>query len=102
MGYLLDNLPARKQQIVECPELYKLGLRVRRRPPREALAAAESDLSVSLIIKEVIPDVEEWQYAGTRRGFFVFLFHLDSDRNRAKEELIFRGHEVELFIENGS
>ena len=95
MGYLLDNLPQRKEQIVECPALYKLILRVIRRPPREAQAAAESDISVSLIVKSVISDVEEWQYTGSQPEFFEFRFHLEADRNRAEAELNFFGHPTE-------
>lgn len=95
MGYLYDNLPPRKQQIVECGRLYKLVLRVRHRRPFEAMVAGETDGTISMIVKGVVPDVEEWQYAGRGNGFDYFRFHLPSDRSRAREELRFRGYYTE-------
>lgn len=99
MGYLFDNLPPRKRQIVECTKLYKLVLRVRHRNPVEAQAAAETDGTISMIVKGVIPDVEEWQYAGRAKGFDNFRFHLPSDRSRAREEFKFRGYYTEVYDE---
>ena len=99
MGYLSDNLPPRREQIVECPALYKLILRVRHRPPYFAQIAAETDLTISLIVKSVVPDVEDWQYSGRRKGFDEFRFHIPSQRARAREELRFKGYYTEIFDE---
>jgi hypothetical protein len=104
MGYLSDNLPQRKDQIVECPALYKLVLRVRHRSKRMAQIAGETDDSIGKIIRSVIPDIEEWQYGGGRlpsvpRGFVEFRFHLAGDRSRAQEELRFKGYYTELIDE---
>jgi len=96
MGYLYDNLPQRKDQVVECPRLYKLVLRVRHRPPFLALEAAETDDSIAHIVLSVVPDVEDWQFQGRRNGFVEFGFHIPSQRARAKEELMFKGYYVEL------
>lgn len=95
MGYLSDNLPPRKRQIVECAKLYKLVLRVRHRPPFDELVAAENDGTISMIVKNVVPDVEDWQYAGRYKGFDHFRFHIPSHRSRAQEELKFRGFYTE-------
>lgn len=99
MGYLYDNLPHRKRQFVECSRLYKLVLRVRHREPFDELMAAESDGTISLIVKSVVPDVEDWQYAGRGKGFDHFRFHIPSQRSRAQEELRFMGYYTETVDE---
>jgi hypothetical protein len=105
VGWLSDNLPPRRDQIVECPALYKFVLRVRHRDGLRAIIAAESDDSIGKIIRTVVPDVEEWQYGGGRlpggvpKGFTEFRFHLASQRNRALEELRFMGYYTETVDE---
>jgi hypothetical protein len=101
MGYLSDNLPQRRDQIVECPKLYTLILRVRHRPESQALIAAESDGSIGKIIRSVVPDPEDWQYGGGRlpgipKGFIEYRFHIPSQRTRAQEELRFNGYYTEI------
>lgn len=101
MGYLNDNLPQRRDQIVECPKLYRLVLRVRHRDGLAALIAGETDDTIGKIIRSVVPDPEDWQYGGGRlpggvpKGFTEFRFHLDSQRSRAQEELRFLGYYTE-------
>lgn len=95
MGYLDDNLPQRKDQIVECPRLYHLILRVRPRPPLEALEARESDDSIAHIVVGVVPDVQDWQFIGRRNGFVEFAFHIPSQRDRARQELLFNNYFTE-------
>ncbi len=105
MGYLSDNLPQRRDQIVECPALYKLVLRVRHRSKFRAMITAESDDTIGKIIRSVVPDVEDWQYGGGRlpggvpKGFVEFRFHLASQRARAREELRFKGYYTETLDE---
>lgn len=105
MGHLSDNLPQRRDQIVECPALYKMVLRVRHRDRFGAIIAAESDESIGKIIRSVVPDIEEWQYGGGRlpggvpKGFVEFRFHLASQRDRAREELRFKGYYTETVDE---
>lgn len=105
MGYLSDNLPQRRDQIVECTELYKLVLRVRHRDEFQAMIAAETDDTIGKIIREVVPDPEDWQYGGGRlptgvpKGFTEFRFHIPSHRSRAQEELRFRGYYTETIDE---
>ena len=97
MGYLDDKLPQRKEQIVECPKLYVLVLRVRRRNEYHAMIAGETEDSIGVIIKSVVPDPEDWQFAGSFGTDFVeFRFHMASQRERARQELIFNGYYTEL------
>ena len=102
MGYLNDNLPARAPHIVECPKLYTLVLRVRHRPKFQALIAAETDDTIGKIIRGVVPDPEDWQYAGrlgAPPGFVEFRFHVESQRERARQELQFKGYYTETLNE---
>ena len=112
MGYLSDNLPDPWNQIGECPELYKLLLRVRHRSAPHALSAAETDDTIGKIIRTVVPDSEDWQFSGGRgpsvggrsfagalKGFVEFRFHNDSHRSRAIEELRFNGYYTETVDE---
>lgn len=96
MGYLIDNLPPRKDQIVECPKLYKLILKVKHRSKFFAMIAAETDDTIGKIIRSVVPDPEDWQYSGRRKGFVEFRFHIPSQRSRAREELRFKGYYTEI------
>jgi hypothetical protein len=98
MGYLDDNLPQRKDQVVECPKLYTLILRVRARPPFEAMVAGESDDTIGHIVASVVPDVQDWQFIGRREGFVEFAFHIPSQRDRARQELIFNSYYTEYKV----
>jgi len=101
VGYLADNLPLRRDQVVECPKLYTLVLRVRHRSTAHAQIAAETDDSIGKIVRSVVPDPEDWQFGGGRKfsgvlnGFVEFRFHLASQRSRAQEELRFKGYYTE-------
>jgi hypothetical protein len=100
MGYLSDNLPQRKEQIVECPKLYTLVLRVRRRSPFHAMIAGETEDSIGKIIRGVVPDPEDWQFGGSfGTDFAEFRFHLTNQRERARQELLFKGYYTELVNE---
>ncbi|MGD9725807.1 MAG: hypothetical protein AB7L09_00215 [Nitrospira sp.] len=104
MGYLDDKLPQRRDQIVECPALYKLVLRVRHRDPFQALIAAETEDTIGKIIRSVVPDPEDWQFGAGRlpavpKGFTEFRFWNSSHRSRAREELRFSGYYTELIDE---
>lgn len=98
MGYLDDNLPQRKEQVVECPKLYQLVLKVKHRSPVEAQAAGESDDTIARIVASVVPDPEDWQFQGRRKGFVEFGFHIPSQRDRAREEFTFKGYYTELDV----
>lgn len=104
MGYLSDNVPRRRDQIVECPRLYTLVLHVRHRDPFYAMIAGETDGTIGKIIRSVVPDPEDWQYGGGRlpgtpKGFVEFRFHNPSHRSRAVEELRFKGYYTETVDE---
>jgi hypothetical protein len=95
VGYLLDNLPPKKDQIVECPKLYTLVLKVKHRSDYFAMIAGETDDTIGKIIRSVVPDPEDWQYSGRYRGFVDFRFHIPGQRSRAQEELRFKGYYTE-------
>lgn len=98
MGYLDDNLPQRKDQVVECQKLYPLVLKVKHRNFTDAIAANERDDTIAHIVLSVVPDVEDWQFQGRRNGFVYFGFHIPSQRARAQEEFTFRGYYTELSL----
>jgi hypothetical protein len=98
MGYLNDNLPQRKDQVVECPKLYTLVLRVKHRDYVDAIAADERDDTIGAIIRGVVPDITDWQYQGRRNGFVEFGFHVQSQLARAQEEFTFNGYYTETGV----
>ena len=57
MGHLTDNTPTTRNWVF-CQDLYQFRIIVN---PRFA-----SDLELQAIVKDVIPDVEEWQFSGRR------------------------------------
>jgi len=57
VGYLKDNTPPGKYWVI-CPEIYPYRLIVR---PKFA-----KDDALCLIVKGVLPDVEDWQFSGRR------------------------------------
>ena len=58
MGYLTDNIPLGRNSAF-CQDLYRFRLVVQ--------PGSASDATISAIIKDELPDVEEWQYSGRRR-----------------------------------
>jgi hypothetical protein len=58
MGYLTDNIPPGKNHAV-CQELYPFRIII--------VPGFASDVAISQIIMDEIPDVEEWQYSGRRQ-----------------------------------
>lgn len=61
MGYLTDNIPPGRNHAI-CQDLYKFRLIV---GPRSA--SFYSNVKLAGIIKEELPDIEEWQFSGRRR-----------------------------------
>lgn len=57
MGYLTDNIPPGKFWVI-CSDLYPYRIYVN--------PNFYSDRELQLIVEEVIPDVEEWQFSGRR------------------------------------
>ena len=58
MGYLTDSIPLGENSAF-CQDLYVYRMIVQ--------PGARSDVELSAIIKDEIPDIEEWQYSGRRR-----------------------------------
>jgi len=58
MGYLTDNIPLGENSAF-CQDLYVYRIIVQ--------PGSLSDSALSSIVKDEIPDVEEWQYSGRRR-----------------------------------
>lgn len=93
MGYLDRYLRNNPRQIISCDDRYQLILKVKQTQPyhiRQAIA--ESDGSVSLLVKQIIPDVEDWQYGGTINGFYLFKFHNYSHRQQVQAYLTSLGY----------
>jgi len=58
LGYLTDNTRAGSFGVI-CQDLYKFRVVIE--------PGFASDLDLRGIIKDVLPDIEEWQYSGRRR-----------------------------------
>jgi len=58
MGYLTDNTPPRTN-VADCLVLYIYGLRV--------IPGYYTADELGLMVKEVLPDVEDWQFSDARR-----------------------------------
>jgi len=58
MGYLADNISIYKNTVI-CQDLYLFRIII---APQFA-----SDLDLQILVKDVIPDVEEWQFSGRRQ-----------------------------------
>jgi hypothetical protein len=58
MGYLTDNIPPGSNHAI-CQDLYKFRIIVQ--------PGFKSDVALASIIKDEVPDVEEWQFSGRRR-----------------------------------
>lgn len=76
MGYLFDNIPPGRIDVL-CHDLYPFRIKV--------LPAFFETYEIQLQVKDVIPDVEEWQYSGKRPsdGRLIFAFHTDVQRDAA-------------------
>lgn len=48
-----------------------------------------------MIVKQAVPDVEDWQYGGDINGFYIFKFHSFSDRAKAQALLTSLGYTTE-------
>ena len=57
MGYLADNKTP-KRFYVECEEIYPLRVIVK--------PGFASDADLRMLVKDVLPDVEDWQFSGRR------------------------------------
>lgn len=83
MGYLDKYLRNNPRQIVDCNDLYNLWLSVEHPIGIDQITTGDSDIKVSLFIKDIVPDVEDWQYGGDTGTRYIFKFHRDSDRAQA-------------------
>lgn len=110
MGYLTDNTPPTRNWVI-CQELYPFRIVIE--------PGFATDVELQLLVKDVVPDVEEWQYSGRRRcplpagklsrvihpaayaqnsrkmrqfiEMVVFAFHLESDRMAVAARLTSQG-----------
>lgn len=96
MGYLDPSLVNNPGRIVSCDDLYPLWLKVKHSVGIVQITRAESDLKVSMMVREMVPDVEDWQYGGDINGFYIFKFHNSAHRAQARAKLIFEGYTTEL------
>lgn len=118
MGYLLDNVPP-GQFYVLCADLYIFRLEIE---PRFS-----TDRELMKKVKDVIPDIEEWQFSGRRRrplsdgrqsrinfpinyavnsrrmrefeDFVVFAFHTVEQRAAVATRLVNEGYTIKLLNE---
>jgi hypothetical protein len=88
VGYLYDNLPP--EGIVECVDLYPYILVVTI-PSGDPFGGIDED-TIGQIIQEVVPDVEEFQFAGVIPTEATFRFHHLSDRTAAADLLRSMGY----------
>ena len=86
MGYLYDNLPFGRK-FADCPALYEYALIVEYEQ-RDLFMYPPPDDKLGLIIKEVLPDVEDWQFSVIRAGRVKFRFHDTGQRETARVRLL--------------
>lgn len=97
MGYLDKYLRNNPKQVVSCDDIYERILRVKHSLNKvEQITIAETDLTVCARIKEMVPDIEEWQYGGDINGFYIFKFHNYNDRAKAQAYLISLGYTTQI------
>ena len=94
MGYLTDNLPERTH-VVGCADLYTLGLVVEQ-PNIDPFGFEDHEDTLALIIREVVPDPEDFQFSGAIDKQAFFEFHNTGQRAAAQSLLQARGHTVTL------
>lgn len=105
MGYLEKFLRNNPAQVVDCQELYPLMLLVKHDPdPVHLISIAETDWTVSYHVKQIIPDVEDWQYSGDTGKFYLFRFHNFDQRAAVRENFEALGYTTEIknFLKHGS
>jgi hypothetical protein len=86
MGYLYENLPFGRG-IAPCADFYIYAMFVYfQRADR--YAALKPKTILAQVIGTVLPDVEDWQLAGSTRDFIVFRFHDPTQRIAAQVELL--------------
>ena len=96
MGYIDSFLINNPGQIVSCNDAYNLLLKVKRIKPRiQEIKVAVYEVKVAKMIKSVVPDVEDWQYNGTTKDFYLYKFHNRTHRDQAKTALHLAGFETE-------
>ena len=110
MGYLSDNTPAGSNHVI-CQDLYSFRLIV--------IPKFASNIVLQSLVKDEIPDVEEWQFSGRRRCVgartthpahyaqnsrrmrpfteeVVFAFHTESQRAQVGSRLTLEGFKFRL------
>ena len=87
MGYLQDNL-AYGQTVADCPDLYPYALVVEWVPLDPYTAPPLVD-QIGLLVKSVLPDVEDWQYSviKERENRAKFRFKDEASRTKARNKL---------------
>ena len=65
MGYLTDNLPPGKNHVI-CQDLYPFRLIVNNLGSHWTEPRYVSDAELQLLVKDVLPDIEKWQFSGRR------------------------------------
>jgi len=95
MGFLDKKLQHNRGQVISCDDTYNYILKVHHLTGIDQITAADSDLKVSLYVKEMVPDVEEWQYGGDINAKYIFKFHLHRDRENVKRYLESLGYPTE-------
>ncbi len=85
MGYLTDNISIRSGGAI-CTDLYPYAMVVEwaLNDPFTAPSAVDQ---LSLAIKGVLPDVEEWQVSVLRDNHVKFRFHTEAQRNQGSNAL---------------
>lgn len=92
MGYLDPYLRNNPKQVVDCDELYNLWLFVWHPTGIIQITTGDSDAIVSLLVKSMVPDVEDWQYGGDINSKYIFKFHSDYQRAQVKAFLELSGY----------
>jgi hypothetical protein len=97
MGYLQDNLPY-GVSVGDCPELYPYALAVKWLVNDPFTAPSIVD-RVGLLVKEVLPDVEDWQFSviKSRQDRVKLRFKDEGSRTLARNKLAVNG-EFEFHI----
>jgi len=85
MGYLSENFPGKSW--IDCPDAYPYAMIVEY-TLRDPFMYPKPDDALALVIKDRLPDVEEWQASVIRVGRVKFRFHKEPDRAAAKDALL--------------
>lgn len=93
MSYLDRYLRHNRGQVVSCNDLYVFLLKVKHQKTLiQQITIAENDLSISLIVKGILPDVDDWQYAGENNGYYLFRFHNPAHRTLVAAQFSYLGY----------